>query len=118
MNFRFKRDNYISLEHLMNENKTPLQYDNYKEYYFENRDGMWISGKHQWLFKFENGYGASVIKHYGSYGFEDDLFELGVIKFNKNNSWNLCYDTPITNDVIGYLTNEEVLEFLERIKNL
>lgn len=101
----------------LSESKTPLQYDKYKEYYFEN-SGMWMSGKHQWLFKFKNGYGASVIKHYGSYGFEDDLFELAVIELNKKNSWNICYNTPITDDVMGYLSNEEVLELLERIKNL
>ena len=35
----------------------------------------------QWRFKFDNGFGASVIKHFGSYGFEDDLFELGILKW-------------------------------------
>ncbi len=64
-------------------------------------------------FGFPNGYGASVIKHDGSYGHEDDLFELGVLKGD-----DLCYDTPITDDVVGYLTNQEVLDLLKDISKL
>ncbi len=67
---------------------------------------------------FENGYGASVIKHCGSYGGNDGLWELAVIKKSKTNEWKLCYDTPITNDVIGHLTRREFMELLEKIKNL
>ena len=106
---------------MMSESKTSLQYDKYKNYYIENKHlekkGSWKNGIHQWMFHFENNYGASIIKHWGSYGFEDDLFELAVIKF-EDDGWDLCYDTPITDNVIGNLTNEEVLELLERIKNL
>lgn len=99
--------------------KTDLKYDNYKEY--EDLEGMEKFNKtfaiwgdsYNHRFKFPNGYGASVIKHYGSYGYEEDLFELAVLKEGK-----LCYDTEITNDVIGYLKNDEVLELLERIKNI
>lgn len=94
---------------------TPLIYDKYSKYYIGNK------GPGQWLFKFNNRYGASVIKHYGSYGFEEDKFELGVIYFYnplEPNKYTLSYNTPITNDVIGHLTNEEVLELLERIKKL
>lgn len=79
-----------------------------------NRDSF----NYQWIFKFENGYGASVIKSWGSFGFDEDLFELGVIEFHGEGVHNLTYDTPITDDVIGYLTNDEVLEYLEKIKNL
>ena len=32
--------------------------------------------------------------------------------------YDLTYSTPITDDVIGYLTNAEVLELLEKIKKL
>lgn len=72
-----------------------------------------------YVFKFENDYGASVVKHLGSYGFSDDLWELAVIKFdNESGSWDLNYDTPITSDVEGYLTDEEVRDLLQRIKGL
>ena len=74
----------------------------------------------QYLFRFENNYGASVIKHKGSYGHEDDLWELAVIEFETeyNDSWDLTYDTPITADVEGWLTDEDVRELLQRIKEL
>ena len=32
--------------------------------------------------------------------------------------YELCYTTPITDDVIGCLTNNEVIDILEKIKNL
>ena len=47
------------------------------------------------------------------------MFELAVLKFKgEDNLGELCYDTPITDDVMGYLTNDDVLELLEKIKNL
>ena len=72
----------------------------------------------QYIFKFDNNYGASVIKNLGSYGHERDLWELAVIWFSDEYEWHLCYDTEITNDVIGHLTDEAVCTWLERIKNL
>lgn len=71
----------------------------------------------QKIYKFENGYGASVVKAYGSYGNEDDLWELAVIKFDEE-SWYIYYKTPITNDVIGYLSDDDVEEILIKIKEL
>lgn len=41
------------------------------------------------------------------------LNELAVLKHGE-----LCYDTPITDDVIGYLTSDEVYELLDRIEQL
>lgn len=63
---------------------------------------------------FENGYGASVVKHSFSYGGERGLFELAVI----NKDGDLIYDTPVTDNVIGYLNQEDVDSLLEKIKNL
>ena len=94
--------------------KTDLKYDDYKIYEVPIL-GIHEGFKHR--FKFDNNYGASVIKHYGSYGYEEDLFELAVLYF-EDDIPHLTYTTPITDDVIGNLTNEEVLELLERIKNL
>ena len=112
----------MDLEKMVKECKTPLNYEGFEEYYLDNkynndRKFSWINGKQQWCFKFNNGYGASVVKHYGSYGFEDDLFELAVIKFDGDD-WKLTYETPITNDVIGYLTNNDVLRYLIKIQRL
>ena len=74
----------------------------------------------QYLFRFPNNYGASVIKHGGSYGHRQDLWELGVIKFDseRTDDWNLTYDTPITDDVIGYLDDIGVKNLLKEIMEL
>lgn len=67
---------------------------------------------------FGNGYGASVIKGYGSYGVDDELYELAVIAQEEDDTWDLCYDTEITSDVLGHLTKEEVTSLLQEIEAL
>lgn len=67
-----------------------------------------------YVFAFDNGYGASVIKHRYSYGNENDLFELAIL--DKNGE--ITYDTYITDDVIGWLANDEVLEIFKQIQSL
>ena len=71
----------------------------------------------QKIYKFNNGYGASVIFNDISYGHEEGLWELAVIKWNED-KWSLCYDTEITNDVIGYLNEDEVDKLLVEISKL
>ncbi len=68
----------------------------------------------QCLVQFTNGYGASVVKGPHTYGGSDGLYELAV--FGRNGE--ITYDTPITNDVLGYLSEEEVSEILNKIKEL
>jgi hypothetical protein len=63
---------------------------------------------------FDNGYGASVVKHEFSYGGKDGLYELAVLDTNGN----LTYETPITDDVIGYLRPEDVADVMEKIQQL
>lgn len=77
------------------------------------------SGIHK-IYRFENGYGASVVRFNYSYGGNSGLWELAVIKFEdeSNNSWSLDYETPVTGDVIGYLTEEQVEQYLEQIEAL
>ena len=77
-----------------------------------------FSGGIQYIFKFDNGYGASVIKTTGSYGYHNDLWELAVTKYDENGEWGLCYDTPISDDVIGHLTDKEVSDLLKKIADL
>jgi len=61
----------------------------------------------QHLFRFDNGYGASVVRRGGSYGGEYGKWELAVIMFDSgvegNDAWELTYDTPVTSDVEGWL---------------
>lgn len=74
----------------------------------------------QRLYRFENGYGASVVRGYGSYGVDGGFWELAVIRLTGagENDWDLCYDTPITDDVLGWLTERKVDEVLAKIKAL
>lgn len=67
----------------------------------------------QGVFKFANGYGASVVRHSFSYGHEEGKFELAVLKGDS-----LCYDTPVTSDVIGWLSVDDVREILAQIASL
>lgn len=81
-----------------------------------------IGNGFQKIYKFDNGYGASIVrfrmfKTYGSYTDNEDEFELAVIKF-KGKGWDIDYGTPITNDVLGHLTKDEVEETLEKIRKL
>lgn len=86
----------------------------FEEYLYDK--GPALDGA-QYIFKFPNLYGASVIKHSGSYGHLDDLWELAVIIFTDGD-WDLTYNTDITDDVEGHLTDEAVNALLERIMNL
>ena len=72
---------------------------------------------------FKNGYGVSVISDEYSYGGKQGLSELAVLTHEKDNKGNpikveLCYNTPITKDVIGYLSEKEVSELIEQVKSL
>lgn len=64
-------------------------------------------------FTFENGYGVSIVTGEYAYTSEDKPYELAVLRDGE-----LCYDTPITNDVVGYCNEDMVNELLEKIEQL
>ena len=66
---------------------------------------------------FDNGYGISVVRFNGSYGYEQGLYESAVLKGTEEN-WHICYDSVITDDVLGYQTEEEVEVLLYEIENI
>jgi hypothetical protein len=68
----------------------------------------------QCIVQFTNGYGASIVKGPHTYGGSQGLYELAV--FGKDGE--ISYDTPITNDVLGYLSEEDIEKTLTDIKNL
>ena len=68
----------------------------------------------QRIYKFDNGFGAIVVKHDHSYGGKKGLWELAVLDSDRN----LCYSTDITDDVIGHLNDPQVDEVLGRISRL
>ncbi len=59
-------------------------------------------------FDFENGYSASVVcfKPYEP----NREYELAVL-----HDGGLCYDTPVTNDVVGHCNVAEIEDLLEQI---
>lgn len=88
-----------------------LKIENKKWNYTKKPHQLDPQGIH-YIFKFKNGYGASVVKFWGSYGYDEDLWELAVLKDGK-----LHYDNPVANgDVCGHLTDEEVNEYLRQIE--
>lgn len=89
---------------------TLLNYEGFEQYLLDSN--VFCDG-YCYEFQFENNYGASVIKHSYSYGNEDDLFELAVL-----DDRSITYDTCIANDVLGWLTNEEVIEYFKQIQLL
>lgn len=76
----------------------------------------YYSGKWARLF-FGNGYGVSVIIGPYSYGWNEWLYELAILKWVEGKS-NLCYDTPITSDVMGHRTSEEITEIMKLVQEL
>ena len=66
---------------------------------------------------FPNGYGVSVIIGSFSYGGDEGLYECAVLKGKEGNS-ELCYSTPITDDVIGYCDEDKVTEIMKQIQDL
>ena len=63
---------------------------------------------------FDNGYGASVVRHDYSYGGKKGQYELAIL----DKEGELTYDTPITSDVMGYLSPKDVTEILIQIQDL
>jgi hypothetical protein len=64
--------------------------------------------------KFDNGYGVSVVKSDYSYGGRSGLYELAVL----DSDGDVCYDTHITDDVIGFLKPEDVSKHMIEIQEL
>ena len=90
-------------------------YDKFKNNLIESKD---LLDGVQTIFKFDNMYGASVIKHRYSYGGYLGLWELAVIKYQDDDKWDIVYYTKLTDDVLGFLTDDDVCCYLEQIKHL
>lgn len=63
---------------------------------------------------FPNGFGASVVRHTFSYGGQQGLYELAVLKDR-----DIHYDNPVAKgDVLGWLNPENIDTLLQDIENL
>jgi len=63
---------------------------------------------------FDNDYGVSVVRTSFTYGGKEGLYELAVL----DEHGNLTYNTSVTNDVIGYLSEDEVTDIMEQVQKL
>lgn len=87
----------------------------FKDLTFENDDMMGISAGHI----FDNHYGVSVVKGPYSYGGREGLYELAIVVMKPGDKYSeLCYDTPITSDVIGHLSEQAVTKLMKRVSEL
>lgn len=62
--------------------------------------------------KFDNGYGISVVQGPTFYC-NANTYEAAVMK-NRH----CCYDTGITDDLLGYQTSEQITEVMRKIQDL
>ena len=67
----------------------------------------------QALVYFPNGYGASIVRGPFTYGGPNGLYEIAVLKGES-----ICYNTPVTSDVLGHLSESDVEEVLRQIEAL
>jgi len=81
--------------------------------FFPINDAPFMVGKKARM-HFDNGYGVSVVSHTYSYGGKRGLYEIAVLDSNGE----LTYDTPVTNDVIGYLTEKAVSKVMKEVQEL
>lgn len=80
----------------------------------------WRSGGFQAVYRFRNGYGASVVQHKSSYGGDMGKYELAVARWNssEDDDWSIYYGTSITNDVLGHLEPKHVHDILNQLGDL
>lgn len=100
----------MSIEYLLE--LMDSDFKTFKDIKFEMMDSFYDGVRSNTMF--DNGYGISVVRHRYSYGGPSGLYEIAVL----DSDGNLTYNTPITNDVIGYLTPKEVTEFMVKIQEL
>jgi len=67
---------------------------------------------------FKNGLQLSVIQGDFSYGAGDGLYEVAAFDLDGEMYGELLGEYQQDDDVLGYLTEEEVIFFIERIGNL
>lgn len=71
----------------------------------------------QWVFRFQNGYGLSVICGFGAYATRQAPFEAAVLAF-RDDDYEITYETPVADDILPRLTESRVLEVLAQLKAL
>lgn len=83
--------------------------------FFVREAGIFAPETECWRFSVPNhdDMEVSVIRSSMTYGGSEGLFELAMLRNDR-----CCYDTPITNDVRGWLEVEDVLDILEDVQRI
>lgn len=78
-----------------------------------------VHGGWQRLYRFDNGYGASVVDAPGNYS-GDGTWEVAILYWHGTDAddWRIVYDTPIASDVMGWQTDGEVEGILRAVRAL
>ncbi len=79
----------------------------------EFKEHYTLSGT-QAIVSFPNGYAASILTGGWFYTDDEHPYEIAVM----TSEGAICYGTPITDDVVGYLTEDEANEILKKISEL
>ena len=66
---------------------------------------------------FDNGYGISVVKFPGSYGYTEGRYEVAVLKGTPDD-YNLCYDTPVADDILGHRDEGDIENIMKEVQSL
>jgi hypothetical protein len=65
---------------------------------------------------FDNGYGLSIQRNKATYT-NKHTFEVAVLHGNVD-EWSICYRSPVTNDVIGWVTGEMLVDLMRQVQVL
>lgn len=88
---------------------------------FEDLDFVPESGSlltYRAVMRFPNGYGVSVLTGGGVLCDSERPYELAVVKFRVDNTFELIYPSLFDNDVIPFLTAEGVSSYMRIIQVL
>ena len=80
--------------------------------YSDNEDGRALDRFARATVNFTNGYYISIINGMFSQG-DVDEYELAIL-----NRDGICYDTPLADDVVGFLTKEGIEQFVRDVSEL
>jgi hypothetical protein len=73
-----------------------------------------VKGDHSEKIQFPNGHGVSIIRNEWSYGHTAGKFEVAVLDADGD----LDYSTPVTDDVVGWLDVQGVLDVMQQVAAL
>lgn len=81
---------------------------NFDELVFESHDRF---DSDQARLEFNNDYDVSI----GVVDSNLETYSVVVLR-KQEGEWELCYDTPVSNDVLGILSKEEVSSIIEKVE--